>query len=140
VSRGVGPRYRAALAGTLRATAAAYGYTLTVATSISELTAVRGSPSVGDLFLFAVGGLAAFAVLEGILGASPGQAVSPPSSDLPLAGALNLFAVAAALGTATELARTISSPLSWGVASLAATTVYLLGVALQVTLVERWRR
>ncbi|MGI8580458.1 MAG: hypothetical protein ACR2K9_07940 [Solirubrobacteraceae bacterium] len=140
MSGGVGRRYRAALTGTLRATAAAYGYTLTVATSISELTAVRGTPGVGELFLFAVGGLAGFALLEGILGRAPGEGESPPSAELPFAGALNLFSVAAALGAAAGLARIVDSSLSWAAASFAATTVYLLGVALQLTLVERWRR
>lgn len=135
-----GARYRAALACTLRATAAAYGYTLTIATSLSELTAVRGTPGVGELFLFAVGGLAGFALLERILGRAPGDSESPPSAELPFAGALNLIAVAAALGAATGLARIVDSSLSWAVASLAATTVYLLGVALQLTLVERWGR
>ncbi len=44
--------YGQALQTTLRTTAAAYGYTLTTATTMGILTSVHGKPHTGQLFGF----------------------------------------------------------------------------------------
>ena len=66
-----GITYRAALRITLRRTSAAYGYTLTIATTVAALTATRGKPAGVELCLFVFGGIAAFAALDGCLQAFP---------------------------------------------------------------------
>ena len=53
--------YGAALQVTLRNTAAAYGDTLSTAATLSLLTEMSGTPDAGRLFLFAAGGIVAFA-------------------------------------------------------------------------------
>ena len=127
--------YRAALQMTLRTTAAAYGYTLTIATSSAALLTVHGKPRTGDLFLFVAGGLIAFALLEVLL------AAAPPSEErveqvFPFAGSLNFVSVAGALGASIGLAHAIGPELAWLVAPLAATAVYMLLVAAQLTIVD----
>jgi hypothetical protein len=127
-----------ALRTTLRSTAAAYGYALTTASTLGLLTSVHGSPNAGRLFLFVAGGLLGFAVLEGLLLVLPAPEGSPDDA-FPFAGVLNVFSVGAGLGAATGLAHAIGGALAWGVTPLAATTVYLAVVSLQVAAVERLR-
>src|SRR4051794_6656522 len=97
-------RYSHALRETLRTTAAAYGYTLSVATTITVLNSVHGKPRTLDLFLFVAGGLAAFGALEAVL-LTGGSADSPDDGQrFPFAGALNIFSVPAALASSIAIA------------------------------------
>jgi hypothetical protein len=132
--------YLPALQITLRQTAAAYGYTLSVATTVAALTSVHGSPDAGDLFLFVAGGLGAFAGLDGVVEivGSRDHGTSPEVV-FPFAGALNFAAVSAALGAALGVAHLLKSELAWFTAPLATTAVYLVVVALQVTVVAALR-
>jgi hypothetical protein len=93
-----GITYRAALRITLRRTSAAYGYTLTIATTVAALTTARGKPAAVELFLFVFGGIAAFAALDGCLQAFPVEGDEAPEHAFPFAGALNFISVTAALG------------------------------------------
>ncbi len=127
--------YRTALGGVLRSTAAAYGYTLTIATTLAALTGRRGTPSTGELFLFVAGGLGAFALLEALMLALPTPRDGEPSAAFPFAGALNILSVPAALGCSIGLSDAIGASSVWLLTPLAATGVYLLVVALQVTAV-----
>ena len=134
--------YAGALRETLRATAAAYGYTLSTATTITALSSVHGSPGTADLFLFAAGGLAAFAGLELsllALGAAP-HSEGVQRQQFPLAGALDVFAVPAALGSSIGISHALHSDLAWLLAPLAATAVYMLVVAAQLRVAGAVRR
>jgi len=102
--------YQGALRTTLRNTAAAYGYTLTIATSAAVLTTVRGKPRTGDLFLFVAGGLIAFVILEGLLLAFGRAGADEPDHAFPFAGALNFVSVGAGLAAATGVAHAVPSP------------------------------
>ncbi len=129
--------YGAALRTALRATAAAYGYTLSTATTLSVLMVVRGKPDPARLFLFAIGGVVAFVLLEAIQHLlRPGE--ESPDQAFPLAGALNIVSVTAALGAAWGVSH-LHSTLAWLLAPMAATSVYMLLVALQVSAVAGWR-
>lgn len=132
--------YSSALRRTLRNTAAAYGYTLTIATTIGTLNSTHGRPDAGDLFLFASGGLAAFALLEGVVSLLPSPGEDRPEQAFPLAGALNFVSVGAALGVAVGAAHAVAGAVAWLLAPGAATAVYMGAVALQVTLVDVIRR
>ncbi len=133
-------RYRDALRETLRTTAAAYGFALSVATTLALLTSLHGKPRAGDVFLFAAGSLVAFAALELILVATTDDdGDSAGGQAFPFAGALNFISVGAALGCSVAIAHILSGALAWLVAPFAATFVYLAVVALQVRVVEAWR-
>jgi hypothetical protein len=127
--------YSAALAATLRTTAAAYGYTLSTGATLALLTEMSGKPDVGRLFLFAGGGVLAFAVLEGFLAALGASQADFPAQAFPFAGVLNAASAAAALGIATLVTHFIKSSLAWFVAPIGTTAIYMLVVALQVTAV-----
>ena len=132
--------YWSALRTTLRKTAAAYGYTLTIATTVAVLTTTRGKPHTSELFLFVAGGIAGFAILDGVLQAVAIPGDEEPEQAFPFAGTLNFVSVIAALATATGVARGLHSSLAWLLAPMAATVVYMLLVALQITLIAAFRR
>jgi hypothetical protein len=133
-------RYPAGLRTILRSTAVAYGYTLTIATTLAGLTTTRGAPTTGELFLFVGGGLAAFSIIELLL--HPGRAGGrdEPRQNVPFAGALNFISVPAGHGGATGVTRALGSPLAWLLSPLAATAVYLLLAAAQLAMTQAWRR
>lgn len=131
--------YGSALRQTLRDTAAAYGYTLTIATTSALLVSLEGSPGVGDLFLFGAGGLAAFAALDVFALALPARD-EPMEATYAFAGALNRVSMGAGLGAATGMARAVDGSLAWLLAAMAATGVYLAVVALQLTIAAALRR
>lgn len=133
-------RYAQSLQTTLRSTAAAYGYTLTTATTMGVLTSVHGKPQGGRLFAFITGGLVAFTVLEGVLQLLGRFDADEPVAAFPFAGALSFFSVALGLGAATALADGVRGDLAWGLAPAASTAAYMLGVAAQVTLLDLARR
>ena len=99
-----------------------------------------GKPDAGKLFLFAIGGVTAFILLEGIVGALGTPAPQPPGQAIPFAGALNAASVCAALGMATLIAHLVRSPVAWFLAQLCTTAIYMLVVAIQVTVAEAIQR
>lgn len=126
--------YGAALRITMRNTAAAYGYTLSTATTLSLLTQVAGKPDAARLFLFAIGGVIAFVLLEAVLAALRSAAESPEQA-FPFAGALNITSVVAAFGMAALVVHLVRSSVAWLLAPMGTTAVYMLVVAVQVTVV-----
>ncbi len=131
--------YGAALRTTLRQTAAAYGYTLSIATTAAVLSSARGKPHTADLFLFLLGGTVAFALLEALLHVIP-QDRDAPDRALPFAGVLNLASATAGLGAGSAIAHAgVSAGAAWLLAPMGATASYLAVLALQVTLVDRVR-
>jgi hypothetical protein len=131
--------YRSSLRLTLRQTAAAYGYALSISTTSALLTSVHGSPGTGDLFLFVVGGLSAFALLDAVLETIGHGDQLRPDQAFPFAGALNIVAIGGALGASVGVAHAIGSDLAWLLAPLAATAVYMTLVAAQVAAVGALR-
>jgi hypothetical protein len=132
--------YGASLQVTLRSTAAAYGYTLSISGTVGLLTELSGKPDAGRLFLFALGGVLAFALLEAVLPALRPSAADAPEQAFPYAGVLNLASVAAALGMALLITHSVRSSLAWFLAPLGTTTIYMLVVSAQVTAVAAGQR
>jgi len=132
--RSVRGTYGAALRITLRNTASAYGYTLATATTIHVLTDVGGKATTQELFLFAVGGVVAFVLLEAILfGLKTAAPQQPLEHAVPFAGALHAASVCLALGVAIVIAHAVRSPVAWFLAQLATTAIYMLVVAVEIT-------
>ena len=132
--------YLPALKTTLRQTAAAYGYTLTIGCTTTLLVSTQSWPSSGEVFLFALGGLVAFALLDALLEVRRSAGGAGPDVAFPFAGALNFFSVLAALGLVDALTHGIHTGIVWLLAPALATAVYLVVVAVQVSVAERLRR
>jgi hypothetical protein len=122
--------------GTLAsASAGPYGYTLSVWSSGAVLIHFRGLPNVGDVLLFAGGGLAGFTLI-GLMVHLRLEAVEEIATmrERILAGVLHWFAVGAAIGVVALIAQ-IASWVAWPLAMFAATVVYLLGATVQLAAV-----
>ena len=117
--------------------AAPYGYTLTVWSSGALLIHFRHAPTVWEVFLFLFGAVVAFAALW-LFGRGPIEESDPVSqqSARALAGAFDLFAVGAAVGTAALLSM-IPSWVAWPLTSLGATAIYMAGASIQLAVAER---
>jgi hypothetical protein len=123
---------RAAFVTMISSSAVPYGFTISIWSSGALLTHFRGMPGVGEVFLFAGGGLAGFSVLglvaqAGILGA---PAVDDSGAQV-LTGILDWLAVGASLG-AVSLVAEIPGSVAWLLGTFVATTVYLVAGSLQL--------
>ncbi len=126
-----------ALGTIVSASAAPYGYTVSLWSTGALLTHYRGIPDVGQVFLFAAGALVGFAVVG--LRARPMLRRQPPvqgDAERVLTGALHWFSVGAATGAAALIGR-VHSGLDWPLASFAATTLFLVCSSLQLAFAAR---
>jgi len=117
------------------ASAAPYGYTLTIWSAGAVLIDYRGKPSVGDVFLFLAGAVLGFSTL-GLLAQGPlaNRRSIDRGRDRVIAGALDWAAVGAAVGVVALLGR-IHGWVAWPLGSFVGTFVYLVGAGLQLGLV-----
>ncbi|HUA46959.1 MAG TPA: hypothetical protein VMA77_17130 [Solirubrobacteraceae bacterium] len=117
------------------ASAAPYGYTLTIWSSGAVLIDYRGKPSVADVFLFLAGAVLGFSAL-GMLAQGPlaNRRSIDSRRDRVIAGALDWAAVGAAVGAVALLGR-IHDWAAWPLGSFVGTFVYLAGAGLQLGLV-----
>lgn len=122
------------------ASAAPYGYTVSLWSSGALLIHFRGTPNVGDVILFAAGALAGFSSLG--LMAHRSLKVHDPLPAGPervIAGIMHWFAVGVAIGAVALLAQ-IPSWIAWPLGSLASTVLYLTGASLQLAVLAGRRR
>jgi spore maturation protein SpmB len=131
---------RAALGTIVAASAAPYGYTVTIWSSGAVLMDFHGTPNVADVFLFITGALGAFGVM-GLLAhdALAGKESLDHPGDRVLAGTLHWLAVGSAVGIVALLAE-VHGWEAWLLCSFAATAIYLTGASLQLALVTARRR
>ncbi|MFN8202396.1 MAG: hypothetical protein U0S48_07515 [Solirubrobacteraceae bacterium] len=127
---------RAGLGTIVAASAAPYGYTISIWSSGAVLLRSRGVPSVAEVFAFLAGALAGFAVMAlAAHGAVTRSESLDHASDRVVAGALHWLAAGAAVGAAALLAE-IRGWEAWPLASFAATTTYILGASVQLAAVS----
>ena len=138
-SRSLAPTLRAALGTIVTASAAPYGYTISIWSSGAVLMSSHGTPSVGEVFAFLAGALIAFGLMALLAqGALARMESLDHAPDRVLAGAMHWLAAGAAVGAVALLAEIDGWP-AWPLGSFAATTIYLLGASLQLALVTARR-
>jgi hypothetical protein len=139
-SRTAQQNLHAAFGTMVAASAAPYGYTVSIWSSGAVLMDHHGTPSVFDVFAFAIGALSGFALLGMLAHGSLAQGEPiGHGRDRVVAGMLHWFAVGAAVGAAALLAK-IDGWVAWPLGSFAATTLYLLGASAQLALVAARNR
>jgi hypothetical protein len=126
-----------ALGTIVSASAAPYGYTVSVWSSGAILIHYHSAPTIGDVLLFAAGALLGFSLL-GLVAHGALRRTMPlsPGPERVVAGALHWFAVGIALGAVILVAQ-LASWLVWPLGSFAATSLYLLVASLQLALVTK---
>ncbi len=116
------------------ASAAPYGYTLTVWCTGALLVHFRHPPAVWEVFLFVTGAVLAFALLWMV-----GRPAIEHSRPLPQgaararAGTLDIFAVGLAAGAASLIAM-IPAWVAWPLAAFGATSVYMVIASVQLAI------
>ncbi len=127
----------ASLAAMTRAGAVPYGFTLVISGTVLILVHDRGVPEIAQVFAFALGAVAGFA-LPAALARRYAPAVSPAHLDehLVSAGIANAFAVCVCLGESVGLAK-LDRWLAWPLAGAVVVTSYFMIVALQHSLSRR---
>ena len=130
----IGSRYRSALRASVAASAAPYGYTLTVWTSGAVLSHARGIPSSAEALLFLVGAVAGYALVGGLaFGSFSEQLIVQPGRSV-VWGGLHLFSVGLAIIAATIVAHLVQSVAAWPLGAFLVTTLYLLASASQLAI------
>lgn len=123
-----------ALRSAAAASATPYGYTLTIWTSGAVLSHSRGIPSAVDALLFMVGAVSGFAAIAisshgGIRGR-----LQVGEMNVAVWHGFHFASIGAAIGAAALIARAVHGWVAWPADGFVATTVYLLVVALLLTL------
>jgi len=128
---------RRAFATILSASAAPYGYTLTIWSSGALLMHYRRAPTVAEIFLFIAGAIAAFAGVWLFGRTAIEQAGQLPQGTVRgRAGSLDLFAVGLAAAAGCLIAM-IPGWTAWPLAAFGATAVYLLAMSAQLAMAQR---
>ena len=118
------------------ASAAPYGYTISIWSSGAVLLNARGVPHVAEVFAFLAGALAGFGLMAiAAKGALTRMESLDHAPDRVLAGTLHWAAAGGAVGAAALLAQ-IHSWAAWPLGSFAATTIYILGASAQLAAVS----
>ena len=130
-------RYLTGLDTAVSSAAVAYGFTLTVWSSGAFLLSSQGSPTAGEVVMFAAGVIAAYGSLEAA-SAWAGTGSTLQSGQSPhwvRAGLVHTAAIAGGLTAAAFLAQ-LDTGAAWVLAPFAAVAVYLLVSAVETALLD----
>lgn len=127
-------RYRSALRVTVAASAAPYGYTLTIWTSGAVLSHARGIPGTAEALLFLIGAVAAYALVGGLAFGGFSEQLAPEPARSVIWGGLHLFSVGLAIGTASLVAHFVHDDAAWPIGGFLATAFYLVASAFQLAI------
>ena len=133
--RGLWGHFVRGLGESTRTNGLAYGYSIVSTAAFGLEHALDGGPSVGQCFLFAVGPSLTFAVLgAAVTRGFREQVEREPPLVLAVAAALSLLSIMAALGVTALVSWRLGGDLSWLLAPLAASVIYLVASAVESTL------
>jgi hypothetical protein len=135
--RRVGPSYRSGLGASTRENAGAFAFSIMITSSFGAVTAFHRHPRVWEMFLFATGAVAAFALV-----ALAGELLDDPETEAErtsvvlLASVLSVFSVLGAVGAAALAAWLFGSWPAWLLGGFAAVAVFLLLNGLEYAVAE----
>jgi hypothetical protein len=133
-------RYRSALRATVAASAAPYGYTLTIWTSGAVLSHAYGIPNAAEALLFLVGAVVAYALVGGLAVGGLSEHPVPEPARAVVWGGLHVFSVGLAIAAASLVAELVSEAAGWPLGAFLATALSLLGSASQLAVANLVRR
>ena len=129
--------YRSHLKTAVAASAAPYGYTLTVWTSGAVTTHARGVPTAWEALLLLAGAVLGFGVTAALAYGRPSEVLaSREHGSVRLWGGFHLVSVGLAIGATALVTELIKSPVVWFAVGFAATLVYLVVIAAQFTFAD----
>lgn len=115
-----------------------FGFSILVTVTFGLLQTLAGSPDVPRIFLFAVGAVMSFTLLEGALSRGFRTPMPQHQTHVQSIGAgMNVLSVLAGLGVAWLAASVRTNVAVWAVAPFLAAVVYLVAESLETVLAER---
>jgi hypothetical protein len=133
-------RYTASLAVVLQSAAVPYGVTLTVWASGASVGHFRGAPTIFEIFLFALGGVAGYTTVAlGVERAIRRRPAPRPGRNMLTTGMLHVVSIGVALSAATLVGR-IESWVAWPLGGFAGIGLYLALVGAEHAFAARMSR
>jgi len=124
--------YRRQLQTVVAGSATPYGYTLTLWTSTTVVSASRGAPRAVDALALLIGATCCFVAVGMIAAGGPRRHAGPAgASTPPVLAALHLPAAGAAMLLGRLLAAWLHGCLLWAAVGAVSTGVYVTGTAIQ---------
>ncbi len=125
----------------MRNNASAYGFSVTITASFGLLASASGAPAAPEIFAFAAGAVAAFALVEFVVsGGYRRDLEDEPSNVKDIGSSVSILSVGAALAGAYAVGELLGGLATWPVASFVATTVYLFLFGAELGLIENLTR
>ncbi|MUL42905.1 hypothetical protein FZ103_17305 [Streptomonospora sp. PA3] len=123
----------------LRNNSGAYGYSVMITGALAVLTAINGSPGAGQVFLFMLGAALSFAAVEALATRMYRRSLREDEATkvIALGSSLNFGSILSAVGAAALVALVIPPTAGWVVGGFAASLVYLLVAAVEMSLARR---
>jgi hypothetical protein len=140
---GFAQRYVRGLRSAARNNASAYGYSVTITATFGILSVVASPTTVPDIFAFAGGAVAAYALVDGVAsgGFRRGPRDEEPIEVTALGSSVSFVSVGVALAVALVEAQLVGGGWSaWPLGAFLATVAYLLLLALEIGLAELVKR
>lgn len=132
------PTVLRALRSTTGRESTTFGFSILVTVTFGLLQASAGAPNVPQIFLYAIGSVLSFTVLEGLLSKGFTRSMPQhPTITQALGTSMNLLSVLAGMGVALLLTTWLDGNWLWSVAPFAAAVAYLLMESIESALAER---
>lgn len=115
-----------------------FGFSILVTVTFGALQSTQGSPKTPEIFVYAIGAVMSFTLLEGLLSRGFRRPMPQHATQtLTLGTSVNVVSVVAALAAAWGFSQVTSGLLAWAGAPLVAGLVYLLLESLEEAMAER---
>ena len=116
----------------------AYGYSISITAAFAILQTSRSDTGILEIFVFAAGGVVAFAIIAALAsGFFREELEDQPSNVKSLAGALSFFSVGLALGVAYLVGILLEGLAAWPVSAFLTTLVYVSAVGIELAVAHR---
>ncbi|MDP9476300.1 MAG: hypothetical protein M3R38_11590 [Actinomycetota bacterium] len=133
--------YLHGLRASVRNNASAYGFSVTITASFGLLTTALGTPTAPEIFAFAGGAVAAFALVELVVSRGFTRGLEDePSSVKELGSSISILSVGVAIACAYGVGRLVGGFVAWPLGSFVATSGYLFLFGVELSLAHRIQR
>lgn len=133
--------YVQGLSASVRNNTSAYGFSVTITASFGLLTSALGTPTPPEIFAFAGGAVAAFALIELLVSRGYRNELQDKSSSVKNVGSsVSVLSVGIGILCAYATGRILDGFAAWPVGALVATLAYLFLFGLELGLTERLQR
>lgn len=130
--------YMEGLRTSVTSNASAYGFSIMLTLSFGALTSQHGTPEVGEIFLFLLGAVTGFVLIEAV--ASRGFQTrdrGEPANVMVIGSAMAFASVSAGVGAAALVGELLDGGVIWPLGGFSASCVYTLVVGIEMMLAAR---